>query len=461
MKKYFFMLVALTVISRPVQAQHTMHGMEHNNHTMHGMEHKHTAADSNKTAHDTGMHMHGNHSGMHSALSVSLPMSRDGSGTAWNPDMSPMYGYMAHKGNWMFMFHGDLYIRYNKQDIGEKGHRGDDAWDVPGMIMAHAQTMVGKKSIFNFRIMLSPDAVTQGGNGYPLLFQTGESWHGLPLVDRQHPHDLFSELSASYAISFNRKTDAYLYVGYPGEPALGPVAFMHRPSGQFMPDAPIGHHWADATHITFGVGTIGLRYGKLKLEGSSFTGREPDEDRYNFDKPLFDSWSGRLSFNPSSHWATQVSHGFIKSPEALHPAEDISRTTASATYVSSTTHGKYIAVTGLLAQNIIPGHTPSNAALLETVVKLCNPAFYLRYEYVQKTGEELNLDPFFYGSDKNYPAHVIAIGGNYDLFNVANTTIAAGAQLSAYFIDKALQGLYGKHPLSGEVYLHIHPGLMK
>jgi hypothetical protein len=31
---------------------------------------------------------------------------------------------------------------------------------------------------------------------------------------------------------------------------------MHRPS-QHDPDAPIGHHWQDSTHITFGVATLG------------------------------------------------------------------------------------------------------------------------------------------------------------------------------------------------------------
>jgi hypothetical protein len=142
----------------------------------------------------------------------------------------------------------------------------------------------------------------------------------------------FSELSVAYSHAFSKKADVFAYVGYPGEPALGPVAFMHRASALFNPDAPISHHWIDATHITFGVATLGVRVGNFKLEGSSFTGREPDENRYDLDRPRFDSWSGRLSFNPSKNWALQVSHAYIKSPESLHPDENIHRTTASAEY---------------------------------------------------------------------------------------------------------------------------------
>src|SRR5207253_9881589 len=171
-----------------------------------------------------------------------------------------------------------------------------------------------------------------GEKGYPLLFQTGETANGRPLVDRQHPHDLFSELAISYSYALSKKTDVFAYLGYPGEPALGPVTFMHRPSSLDNPNSPISHHWVDATHITFGVVTIGFRLGKFKLEGSSFTGREPNGNRYSFDKPRFDSRSGRLAFNPNKNWAIQVSHGFVKSPEELHPVENIYKTTASVVY---------------------------------------------------------------------------------------------------------------------------------
>ncbi len=397
---------------------------------------------------------------MPSALSLYLPMNRNGSGTSWLPDAAPMYGYMVHHKEWMFMFHGDIYIRYNKQDIANAGSRGGDKIDAPDMLMGMAQRKIGKKGLLHFNVMLSTDAIIAGGSGYPLLFQTGESWKNQPLVDRQHPHDLFSELSASYSYALSDKSDVFIYIGYPGEPALGPVTFMHRTSGMFGPDAPIGHHWQDATHITFGVATLGIRYGRFRLEGSSFTGGEPDEDRYAFDKPRFNSFSSRLSYNPSANWAIQVSSGFIKSPETLAPGEDIVRTTASATYVHPMGKNKFVSATAVLGQNVIDGQDASNSALLEATLKLKKLAVYTRYEFVQKTGEELNLPGIAYRLDKQYPVHALTLGGSYDVYSFKGVTMAAGAQIAAYKGDEALEHLYGSMPLSGEIFLHFYPRLM-
>jgi len=398
---------------------------------------------------------------MSHAFSLHLPMTRNGSGTAWSPDASPMYGYMVHSAGWMFMFHGDIFPRYNHQDWWSKGSRGGDKWDAPDMLMAMGQRKVGTNGLFHFNIMLSTDPVF-GGDGYPLLFQTGESWQGQPLVDRQHPHDLFSELSVSYSYALSEQADIFVYFGYPGEPALGPVTFMHRASGQFMPDAPIGHHWEDATHITFGVSTIGVRYGQFKLEGSSFTGREPNEHRYDFDKPRFNSWSSRLSFNPTENWALQVSHGFIKSPEELKPDENVHRTTASATATYPWNNTGYLAATALWGLNKTPGQDASNAALLEATLRLNKCAVYTRYEWVQKSVEELNLlEPVYGPSDRQFALNTVTLGGAYDLLRIGHLVLAAGAQVSVNRPATALQGLYGKTPLSGELYLHIYPQRMQ
>jgi len=411
------------------------------------------------TLQDRMQDMHDMHD-MNSALSLALPMSRNGSGTSWLPDAAPVYGYMTDAGKWTVMLHGDIFLRYNRQDIGGAGQRGDEKWDAPDMLMAMGQRRIGQRGLFHIQTMFSTDAIIAGGSGYPLLFQTGESWKGKPLVDRQHPHDLFSELSVSYAYEFSRDADAFVYVGYPGEPALGPVTFMHRTSGEFMPDAPIGHHWADATHITFGVATIGVRYGRLRLEGSSFTGREPDENRYNFDKPLFDSWSGRLSFNPSSNWALQVSRGLLKSPEALQPNEDVSRSTVSATCVYPVGTKKYFAATTLWGQNAIAGFKASNTALVEATLKLGPTVVYTRYERVQKSGEELSLAPAVFDVHSLYDIYAVTVGGGYDLFNVGAAIIAFGGQLSLSH-SGALSALYASYPVSGEIYLHVYPALMK
>ncbi|MBO9681646.1 MAG: hypothetical protein J7502_03050 [Flavisolibacter sp.] len=400
------------------------------------------------------------HMPMSHAYSLNLPMGRNGSGTGWLPDASPMYGYMFHTPKWMYMLHYNFFLRYNNQDFTGKGSRGDSKIDVPNFIMLMAQHQVGKNGLFHYNIMSSFDAVT-GGNGYPLLFQSGEAYKGKPIVDRQHPHDLFSELSVSYSQALSKKADVFVYVAYPGEPALGPVAFMHRPSAMDNPDAPLSHHWVDATHITFGVATIGVRYGQFKIEGSSFTGREPDEHRYNFDKPRFDSWSGRLSYNPTENWALQVSHGFVKSPELLHTDEDVNRTTASAIYSKAFASNSTFNATAVWGMNKIKDHDGENAILVEGEWRKNKLALHSRYEWVQKGIEELSLDESFYGHDAVFPVNAFTLGFNYDLLKLGGSRLAGGGQWTLYHADERLNSLYGKNPMAVEVYLRLYPSMMR
>jgi hypothetical protein len=401
------------------------------------------------------------HMPMSHAYSLNLPMARNGSGTGWLPDASPMYGYMFHTPNWMYMLHGNFFLRYNNQDFTNKGTRGGSEVDAPDWLMFMGQRQVGNNGLFHFSFMSSLDAPLGGNDGYPLLFQSGEAYKGKSIVDRQHPHDLFSELSVSYSQALSKKADVFVYFGYPGEPALGPVAFMHRPSALDNPDAPITHHWVDATHISFGVATLGVRYGQFKIEGSSFTGREPDENRYDFDKPRFDSWSGRLSYNPTQNWALQVSHGFIKSPELLHPDENVYRTTASAIYSKELPNNGTINVTGLWGMNKIKEHDGENAVLVEGSWRKNKLAIHSRYEWVQKDVEELSLDENLYGHDAVFPVNALTIGFNYDLLNIGKTKLAGGGQFTFYHADERLNSLYGKNPMAYEIYLRLYPGRMK
>ena len=218
------------------------------------------------------MNMGNDKPGMTHAYSRSLPMSRDGSGTSWSPDNNPMYMIMAHTKKGMWMFHGSVFIRYDDQQLTKKTSRSGTQFDAPNWFMAMYNRPVGKNGLFNFTAMFSLDALTVTERGYPLLFQSGESYKGEPLVDRQHPHDLFAALSIGYTQRLSKKVDVFGYFGYPGEPAISAPTFMHRTIALNDPDAPLGHHWQDATHITFGVATAGVRVGKFKGEFSSFTG---------------------------------------------------------------------------------------------------------------------------------------------------------------------------------------------
>ncbi len=256
------------------------------------------------------------------------PMSRDASGTSWQPDAAGHHGIHAMLGDWMVMMHATLLGVYDSQS----GPRGGTQWFSAGMLMGAARRDFGEDDTLNLRLMLSPDPF-MGRAGYPLLLATGETADGTtPLIDRQHPHDLVMEMAASYSHALSRDDSAFAYFGYPGEPALGPTAFMHRASAMDDPAAPITHHWLDSTHITFGVATLGFVHDDWKLEVSQFTGREPDQFRFDFDPARFDSTAARVSWNPTENWSLQASWGFLKSPEQLAPAINETRYTASATY---------------------------------------------------------------------------------------------------------------------------------
>ena len=220
----------------------------------------------------------GGHAAMRGALG-NYPMTREASGTAWQPDTSKHSGPMIHAGDWMLMAHGNLDLIGSWQG----GPRGDDKVFVAGMLMGMAKREFANGNALQFRAMISPDPL-MGKSGYPLLLASGETADGVEhLVDRQHPHDFFMELSASYSVKLAEKASAFVYAGLPGEPAFGPPAFMHRQSISTSPEAPITHHWLDSTHITFGVVTAGLVYDRAKLEVSRFNGREPDQHRWNIE----------------------------------------------------------------------------------------------------------------------------------------------------------------------------------
>jgi hypothetical protein len=231
---------------------------------------KETAKPEDLHAETRGMNA-GEHAGPAMATAGALgpyPMERESSGTAWQPDTSAHQGLMAMSGGWTLMAHGVVNLVFNHQS----GPRGDDKTFASGMLMGVASHPLGNGTL-QFKAMVSPDPL-MGPRGYPLLLASGETANGRErLVDRQHPHDFFMELSGSVSQDIGPKGSVFLYAGLPGEPAFGPPAFMHREAILDSPEAPITHHWLDSTHISFGVLTGGIVLDRLKLEDSRFTRR--------------------------------------------------------------------------------------------------------------------------------------------------------------------------------------------
>jgi hypothetical protein len=305
--------------------------------------------------------------------------------------------------------------------------------------------------------MLTLEPATTTAHGYPLLFQTGEAFHGEPLVDRQHPHDLFMELAARWRFQLAEKTALSLYFGAPGEPPLGPAAFMHRASAMENPAAPISHHWMDSTHITYGVATVGLAHDVWQLEGSIFNGREPDEDRWDIDTIHFDSWAARLSWNPTPHWSAQISHGWLRSPEELHPGESLRRTTASLLHQTSLGRDGQLATTLGWGMNDTESGPRSHAILLESNLGLASGFnIFGRAEYVQKPGEDLALDP----EHRKFGITQLTLGASRELTPGRPYSIAAGASVSYTFKPSDLDEEYGDHPVGLWIFFRIRAAEM-
>ncbi len=394
---------------------------------------------------------------MSSSVDLGDPMSQEASGTAWLPASSPMYGKMVMGRNGdMLMLHGAVMPRYT--DVGSK--RGDRRFDAPNWFMGMYGHPLDARSQLGLRGMFSLDPVTEGGHGYPLLYQTGESWHGQPLHDRQHPHDLVDELAATYSRLLGGGRSAYVYLGYPGEPALGPPTYMHRLLAYDLADAPIGHHWQDATHITFGVATAGLNFGsKVKLEASDFTGREPDENRYGFDKPRFDSYSGRLSYNPDANDALQVSYGFVRNAEG--DGADQHRITASWLYDKPLGEDSNFTTALVWGQNNLTTEGRTNSYLAEADYQRGRDTVFTRIENIQKSGHELVLpEESLHG--RKFSLGAYTLGYVRDLTRGTGIDTGLGFAVTADTHPSALDADYGGGtPVSFQIYLRLRPSRMK
>ena len=373
------------------------------------------------------------------------PMMRDASGTSWQPDSALMAGVHGQLRSWSTMLHGYLYAVADHQG-GPRGARGNFS---ESMLMAAAQRNVGDSRL-SLKAMLSLDPL-MGKSGYPLLLQTGESADGVtPLVDRQHPHDLLMELSLTVSRPWSERASAFVYAGYPGEPALGPPAFMHRYSSAANPEAPISHHWLDSTHTSFGVFTGGLVLGNWKAEASAFNGREPDPFRWNFDPLRIDSWSGRLSWNPLTSLSLQLSYGSIHAPEALEPDVNIRRYTVSAVVDRSLPPG-HLQVTMAWGQNrAAPGQT-SEAWLLETMLGHAHHHYFARVESAGKN--ELIASGPLHGQLFNVAK--LSAGYLYEFRVARHLNLGCGALISGYELPAELHAEYGSHPISYLLFMRL------
>jgi hypothetical protein len=378
--------------------------------------------------------------------------AREGSGTSWLPDQTPMYAVHVQTGRWMLMAHGNAFGQY----LRETGDRGHDQLGSVNWLMGMADRKVGSSHL-GLRGMISLEPLTIGGCGYPDVLASGEVCHGQAIHDRQHPHDLFMELAATYDRPLAGDVRLQLYGGPAGEPALGPAAFPHRISAMPNPLAPISHHWLDSTHITYGVVTGGVYANRWKAETSVFNGREPDENRANFDFGALDSWSGRLSFLPTNRWALQVSAGHLTEAETGHdgdPRVDVNRVTASATYHRMLRHDSIWASTVAWGRNRAPDAKATDAWLAETNLTLDERhTWFGRFELAGKSGRDLAID-----SREIFAVAKLQAGYTRYLRSWNRVKPGIGAGASAGFVPDSLKPFYGSRINAGfAVFVTLRP----
>jgi hypothetical protein len=385
---------------------------------------------------------------------LDLPMARDASGTSWQPDASPMHALHGQAGAWTWMTHGALFAGYDVQG----SERGRSAFVSQNWLMGMIRRSSPEVEL-EARVMLSAEPLTVGEAGYPLLLQTGETYRGKPLHDAQHPHDLFMETSLTLTAALSPDVALQVYVAPAGEPALGPVAYSHRVSSASNPLAPIVHHWQDSAHITYGVVTAGVFTRYMKLEGSCFNGREPDEFRYDFDLRVPDSFSGRLTLNPNDSLSMQVSYGFLRSPEASEPDVSVHRATASASLVMALGGNETWATTAACGANLSSGEPATAGYLLESEADFGRDIVFGRIQYVQKTGRDLALAEederrrFHLGSlSLGYVREIGSIGPLSAGLGVVGSLDVIGGDLAPYYETRV--------PLGGMVFVRLRPARM-
>ncbi|GAM98751.1 hypothetical protein U91I_02387 [alpha proteobacterium U9-1i] len=374
-------------------------------------------------------------------------MGRDASGTSWQPDASTHGGVHAQAGEWRLMGHAAFNAVYDWQD----GPRGNEEAFLSGMVMGAARRDFTHGTL-NFRIMASPDPF-MGKDGYPLLFAAGETANGVDtLVDRQHPHDLLMELSASYSHRLSNADSLFVYAGLPGEPAFGPPAFMHRLAAMDSPEAPITHHWFDSTHITFGVVTAGWVHDDVKLEVSQFRGREPDQDRFDIESGALDSTSARLSWNPTENLALQASWADVESPEALHPDDDEERLSASAIYTRALGGGRWWSLTGAFANKEKSDGTSLDAWLGEA-------ALHPNQRWtIFARGERIETDELDGHHGDIRTVGRLSLGAIRDFRVSDHAVIGIGALAQQHFAPDALETAYGGDPQGAMAFLRLKIG---
>lgn len=350
----------------------------------------------------------------------------------------------APAGAWQWGVEATVFGGYNYQ---LREFTDFDEVELQNWLMSSLRRSLGAASHLEFIAMFSLEAFTMRDLGSPQVFQTGETFGGRPLIDYQHPHDLWMNLGAEFTHSLGATT--LLLSAYPVGPGpYGPLVFMHRPSAAENPQVPLSHHYLDAAHISTGVVSFGVERAGFRVEAGAFHGREPDENRLDLDTGALDSYGGRLSW-ADGPWSIQVSGADLKTPERAS-AYDAQRVTASVSYFKGD-ENRSIAWFAAFGQNR-EVHGNLEAYLIEATRRAGRNAFYMRAEHVDKDILDAGFHPVGVAhKHRQSPVNALTLGYVRDLTRQRWGTIGVGGDLTGYTVPANLAESYGS-PFSFHIF---------
>lgn len=395
------------------------------------------------------------HSAPHDSTgTLGIPVMRAGSGTAWLPDAARVPGYHGQLGRWALMAHGSVFVQYDRQF----GTRADHQLGSTNWIMVAATRPVAGGTV-RLRTMVSAEPLTLTERGYPQLLQVALPYRGATLTDRQHPHDLLSEASVAFERLVGSTVAVSLYTAPVGEPALGPVAYRHRPSAAYDPAAPLGHHTQDFTHTSFGVVTFGAFTRRMRLEGSWFNGAHADDVRTDLEGVRLDSYAGRLSLNPSRAWSVAAWFGHLAAAGGSHAHGALDRFGVSILHSQPRASGGQWSTTFVYGANLPAGAAhPLNTLLVETTFEVDRSnALFGRVEYVRRTAADLAL----LGSvSRELDIGAVSLGFERGLRSFAGLRSGLGARATLNPVPEELRLFYGSRTPAGVIlYGQVRPGM--
>jgi hypothetical protein len=224
------------------------------------------------------------------------------------------------------------------------------------------------------------------------------------------------------------------------------------------PVAVLGHHQQDSTHISNSVITLGFVRDRIQIEASTFHGKEPNENRWNFDGGKPDSFASRVSVGITQNLSGQFSLGRINNREALHPTTDTFRITSSLSHHLRFASG-HVATSLIWGRNkeLSDHHAPAifNAYTLESTVNFGNR------NWMWTRIENVDRDATLLGDEEEHPigrVQAYTFGYERDLPIPASAwKFGLGAQATTYGLPPHVKAVYGDRPAAFSVFLRIRP----